>query len=273
MWARVAAIVGWAEQASFLGLSFFAMIIVAISTQQPLLAMNIVHEAESQSEGVAENCGISDKAIEKQFLLTKEIRVSADSAERIGIQIVGEILRGALIWRSYYPPGHHVSSSTVCGHFWRLALSDLSQIWTIDNFDNPCRSAPVVFENMSIVPFLNAIVADNNRQERSFQFYERFLSHIGRQPCSVRSDFDNSNLAFTSEIQPNGCNPQTNCRNSENASESDQPRRKVCDGIASCLFPKPIIFLFLCGAFVGCGIVAWAIIEWQNDEDPNRKRD
>jgi hypothetical protein len=69
--------------------------------------------------------------------------------------------------------------------------------------------------------------------------------------------------------------PQSDCGSTQNSGKGDQPRRKVCDGIASCLFPKPVIFILLCGSFAGCGIVAiaWAIIEGQHNKNPNRKCD
>lgn len=65
--------------------------------------------------------------------------------------------------------------------------------------------------------------------------------------------------------------PQSDSRDCQNASKSDQ--RQICRGIASCLFPKPIIFLFFSGALLGGCIVAWAVIQGQCDENPDRKRD
>src|ERR1700683_989608 len=67
--------------------------------------------------------------------------------------------------------------------------------------------------------------------------------------------------------------PQADSRDCQNASECDQPRRKICSGFASCLFPKPVIFLFLAGALGGGCIVAWAVIQGQRDENPRRERD
>ena len=68
-------------------------------------------------------------------------------------------------------------------------------------------------------------------------------------------------------------NPESYGRESQNASKSDQPRRKVCDGITSCLFPKAVILIFLCGALIGCLIVGWTVIEGQHNKEPKRKRD
>jgi hypothetical protein len=62
--------------------------------------------------------------------------------------------------------------------------------------------------------------------------------------------------------------PQTDGGYTQDSGKSDQPRGKICDGIASCLFPKPVIFIFLCGAFIGFLIVAGAVLNWQNNEKP-----
>jgi hypothetical protein len=57
----------------------------------------------------------------------------------------------------------------------------------------------------------------------------------------------------------------------QHARKGNQPRRKVCDGVAACLFPKPVIFIFLFGASFGCLIVGcFAIINWKANKKPSR---
>ena len=60
--------------------------------------------------------------------------------------------------------------------------------------------------------------------------------------------------------------PQADGRSGQNARKTDKPEGEIGDGIALRLFPKAVGFAFLGGAFVGCGIVAWAVIQGQCDK-------
>jgi hypothetical protein len=84
-----------------------------------------------------------------------------------------------------------------------------------------------------------------------------------------------SSLAST--VKQVSSHPQTNCGNGQNARERDEPKREVGRRITASLFPKPVIFAFLHGAFVGCLIplivMRDTIKKRKNDNEPKRKKE
>jgi uncharacterized C2H2 Zn-finger protein len=71
--------------------------------------------------------------------------------------------------------------------------------------------------------------------------------------------------------------PQPDSRDSQNARKSDKPKGEISRWIAASLFPEPVIFALLGGAFVGCFIVAavalYGIKERKCDKQPKRKKE
>ncbi len=57
---------------------------------------------------------------------------------------------------------------------------------------------------------------------------------------------------------------ETNGRERQHASEANKPKGEIGNGIAIRPFPKPVIFAFLSGAFIGCVIVCWAVLGGKN---------
>lgn len=115
--------------------------------------------------------------------------------------------------------------------------------------------------------------ADGLRHEQSHSYF-RYIdvgSDLGfADPASFGDGI--GHVAGLSNAASPSDNPQPDGGDGQDASKSDKPRGKICDGIASCLFPKAIILDFLTGALVGCGIVAWAVYQGQCDKNPKRKR-
>jgi hypothetical protein len=76
---------------------------------------------------------------------------------------------------------------------------------------------------------------------------------------------------------PPSNNPKPDSGNGQNASKSNKPQGEIRGWVAASLFPEPVIFAFLGGALIGCGIVAavagHGVKKWKDDINPKHKKE
>lgn len=108
------------------------------------------------------------------------------------------------------------------------------------------------------------------RYPRSFGSDENIATKLVSRHSGRNGPFHIAGLSYTATPSNN---PKADGRYSQHPGKANEPRRKECDGIASCLFPKPVLLIFLSGALLGCLIIGWAVIDWEGDKKPKRKRD